>query len=105
MTKFVKGSLARAVFFAAAAVACNDHPGGTVGDSCGDVGSSNECQQDEICDNVDDGGTYCLRLCTDHIDCAENERCNGVTGSSRKGCHPQADLEEEECSSEEADCG
>jgi hypothetical protein len=105
MTKFVHGGLALAVFLSAALVACGGHPGGTVGDSCGDPGSSSECQNDEICDNTDDGGTYCLRICTDHIDCAENERCNGVTGSSRKACHPQADLEEEECNPDETDCG
>lgn len=96
MTKLARSCLALALFTGAAVVACGGHPGGTVGEVCDEAGSSNECESDEICDDTGDGGRYCLRICTDHVDCASNERCNGITGSDIKGCHPQEEGFEDE---------
>jgi hypothetical protein len=81
-------------------IACDGHPGGTVGDPCDDVGSSDQCASDEICDEID-GGAYCLLICSDHADCASSERCNGVTSSDIKACHPDDDGFDDDCE----DCG
>jgi len=87
-------------------VACGGHPGGTVGEICDDPGSARECESDEICDDVDGGGAYCLLLCNDHQDCASSERCNGVTNSSAKACHPSDDdaFDDDDCEIDD-DCG
>lgn len=81
--------------FLALASACGDHPGGSVGDACTDIGTPGEdagCAEDEICDSVSGFGddAYCLRECTDQADCEENEDCNGISGSSGKACHPKS---------------
>ncbi len=88
---------------AALVLACGDeHPGGTVGDPCEDVGDSSECAGGEICDDLDGGGAYCLKICEDHADSDPDERCNGVSGSSTKGCHPEED--DDDCELTD-DCG
>ena len=69
-------------------VACGDHPGGSVGDICQTAGETVECEDNEICDTLDDFGPYCLRQCSEHEDCEGGEQCNGVSGSNIKGCHP-----------------
>lgn len=84
-----EGLLGLFLFGAAALVACGDHPGGTVGAACSDVGSADECEPGEVCDEIDGGEAYCLLRCGDHSDCDPNERCNGVSKDSGKACHPQ----------------
>jgi len=66
------------------------HPGGTVGDACGTIGSSDECLSDEICEDTEFDGPYCLFRCDDQSDCAEFEDCNGVSGDDGKACHPKS---------------
>lgn len=87
----LRHGIALALSAGAALVACDGHPGGTVGDPCSDVGSGSECRSNEICDSIDDGSSYCLQLCSDHDDCASGERCNGVSGNDVKACHPEGD--------------
>jgi hypothetical protein len=93
------------VFASAALIACGGHPGGTVGEICDDPGSTRDCEADEICDDISDGGTYCLLLCSAHEDCASSERCNGVTGSSAKACHPEAESFDDDDDACFDDCG
>jgi hypothetical protein len=83
------------VLMGIAVVACGGHPGGTVGDACSEVGSAEECFDDEICEELSGYGAYCLLLCDDHEDCDAGEQCNGVSGSNEKGCHPADDVDEE----------
>ncbi len=108
---FALRSAALALFTSAAFVACGSHPGGSVGDPCDSAGSSAECLSDEICDDIYDGGRYCLFICSDHVDCAGGERCNGVTGSDLKACHPEGDgfeddddFDDDGCPVGEPDC-
>ena len=74
-----------------------DHPGGSVGDACSDIGTSDECAADEICDSVSGfgDGAYCLRSCEDQDECEAGENCNGISGSSGKACHPSDDADGE----------
>lgn len=86
--KNLRFGLASLTIAAALFVACGGHPGGSVGDPCSVVGSSEECLEDEICDDLTDYGPHCLLLCEDHEDCDAGEQCNGVSGNNQKGCHP-----------------
>ena len=109
MTKLVQGALALGAFLSAAAVACGGSPGGSVGDPCDDRGSSRECFDDEVCDDIYDGSRWCLFICNEHNDCASGEHCNGVTGSSLKACHPDGDgydddFDDDDCYYDEPGC-
>lgn len=81
-------------FSALALLACgDDHPGGTVGAACSNVGSSDECEGGEVCEAIADGDAYCLLLCDDQAECDATERCNGLSGDSGKACHPKGEDE------------
>ena len=90
-TRHVIACVSCIVVAALAACGRGNHPGGTVGDECFDVGSSDECFPDEICDEVQNrfNGPYCLFRCGKDKDCAEFEECNGVSGDNGKACHPK----------------
>lgn len=56
-----------------------------LGEECGEAGADGECEDGAVCG--DDGGDlYCLKVCTDQADCEADEDCNGVDGTSVKGC-------------------
>jgi hypothetical protein len=81
-------------FSALALLACgDDHPGGTVGAACSNVGSSDECEGGEVCEAIADGDAYCLQRCDDQAECGATERCNGLSGESGKACHPNGEDE------------
>lgn len=59
-----------------------------LGEECGESGAeAGECEAGSICGKPDDSGPLeCLKVCTDQPDCPEGLECNGVSGSSVKGC-------------------
>ena len=69
------------------AAACGGD-GALIGEACTTAGSETECVDGAVCDTVDTT-VVCLEICTDQADCAANEACNGVSGSSLKACHPK----------------
>ena len=60
---------------------------GDIGEACDKSGAENECVDEAICTSTATG-TFCLKRCTDDLDCAANEQCNGVSGSNIKSCQP-----------------
>ena len=63
------------------------------GEECGESGAeAGECEAHSVCgDPGDSGGTLeCLKVCTVQADCPADQECNGVEGSSAKGCRPKA---------------
>jgi hypothetical protein len=59
-----------------------------VGEECGEAGvEAGECVEGAICGKHDGTGELsCLVVCTDQTNCRADEDCNGVEGSSVKGC-------------------
>jgi len=69
-------------------VACSD---GDIGEECGEAGDTDECVDGAICTNEGDDegeGAVCRALCEEHEDCADDERCNGVSQTNLKSCQP-----------------
>lgn len=66
--------------------------GGELGDECDTYGATtDECEEGLICSVPSDNSPpnappVCIRICNDHPDCAPDESCNGVEGSTLKGC-------------------
>lgn len=60
--------------------------GADLGEACDTSGSTDECVEDGVCGDRGDGSLTCLKLCTDKAQCASGEDCNGISGSSLKGC-------------------
>lgn len=71
----------------ATAVACGDSD---VGESCDNEGQvGGECVDGAVCGKQDSdtsGSLVCLKQCSSQADCSAEEVCNGVGGSSLKGC-------------------
>ena len=69
-----------------ALVAC----GGGKGDSCDEEGKvGGECDEGFVCGKSKDektGELVCLTQCDTQVNCAANEDCLGVGGTSLKGC-------------------
>ena len=60
---------------------------GAVGDECGEAGvEEGECEAGSVCGDDGSGEFYCLQICTDQADCPGGKECNGVSGTSTKGC-------------------
>lgn len=58
-----------------------------LGEECGESGADGECAEGGICGKSDShDALQCIKICTDQTDCAAGEECNGVDGSSIKGC-------------------
>jgi hypothetical protein len=68
------------------AIACGK---ADVGESCDEAGKTDECVDDAVCTNEDDGAT-CRKLCEEQTDCAAGESCNGVSNTNLKSCQPEA---------------
>ena len=45
-----------------------------------------ECLGDAICGKDTDGGIECIQVCNDKAECPADRDCNGVEGTSVKGC-------------------
>jgi hypothetical protein len=61
--------------------------GAELGESCDDSGSTDECVDDAVCTNEDQGAA-CRALCAEQVDCPDGYTCNGVSGTSQKSCQP-----------------
>jgi hypothetical protein len=68
----------------ALAMACG---GAEIGETCDDQGSTDECVDDAVCTNEDDGAV-CRALCDEHEDCPDGHSCNGISQTSLKSCQP-----------------
>ena len=63
---------------------------GKVGESCDESGKTDgQCESGGVCGKNAAGALLCLKVCTDQAQCATTEDCNGVEGSSIKGCRPK----------------
>lgn len=61
-----------------------------LGEECGEAGKTEgECESGGVCSKNSAGTLLCLKVCTDQAQCAATEDCNGVEGSSIKGCRPK----------------
>lgn len=58
----------------------------TIGEACSNEGERAECPAAGICGKDTTGGIECLLLCDVKEDCPAGEDCNGVEGTSLKGC-------------------
>ena len=75
-------------FLLASIVACGE---GSRGESCEEEGKvDGECDDGLVCGKKSDTSSdlACLKQCTQQGDCASGEGCNGVAGTSLKGCRP-----------------
>lgn len=72
---------------AAGSFACGG--AGKIGDPCTTEGDTSECESGAVCAKNESTVIQCLTICTDKIQCASTEDCNGVTGSSLKACRPK----------------
>jgi hypothetical protein len=62
------------------------------GEECGESGvQEGECEAGSVCGTPGDDAELleCLKVCVDQADCPATEECNGVSGSSAKGCRPK----------------
>jgi len=69
-------------------IACGE---GSKGEECGESGKvDGECEDGLVCGKKSDTSEdlACLKQCTQQGDCASGESCNGVSGTSLKGCRP-----------------
>ena len=65
-------------------VACGDSD---IGESCEEEGRvDGECVEGAVCGKNTTGGLVCQKQCSSQADCSSDETCNGVSGSSLKGC-------------------
>jgi hypothetical protein len=61
-----------------------------LGEECEVEGAEGECEEGAVCGKPDDTeAPLCLKVCEDQVDCAADEDCNGVSGTSIKGCRPK----------------
>jgi hypothetical protein len=57
-----------------------------VGEACEKPGSTDECESGGVCSKDSTNAVLCLKICSSQADCAATQECNGVEGSSLKGC-------------------
>lgn len=58
-----------------------------LGESCDESGKTDgECESGGVCGKQTSGSLQCLKVCTQQTDCSADQECNGVEGSSTKGC-------------------
>lgn len=66
-----------------------------LGEECEEQGATDgECVDGGVCGTSGEEGTAltCLTICTEQADCPDTWECNGVSGSSVKGCRPKDDV-------------
>jgi hypothetical protein len=64
----------------------------SIGEACETAGAADgECEDGAVCGQSGEVGTIllCQKLCTVDADCQLTEKCNGISGSSLKGCRPK----------------
>jgi hypothetical protein len=63
--------------------------GGYCTAACTTAGSTSQCPEGSICDDVSGIGTTCVKICNVSADCGRSDlQCNGVSGSNLKACKP-----------------
>jgi hypothetical protein len=63
-----------------------------LGESCDESGKQeDECESGSICGQQTGGALQCLKVCAAQSDCPADQECNGVEGSSAKGCRLKSD--------------
>lgn len=63
-----------------------------LGEACEQSGETDgECESGAICGTQTSGALQCLKVCAAQADCTAEEECNGVAGSSTKGCRLKSD--------------
>ena len=61
--------------------------GASQGEACDESGvQAGECEEGTICGQDVAGELVCLKICYAQTDCPATEECNGVEGSTFKGC-------------------
>jgi hypothetical protein len=66
-------------------VACSSEK--KLGESCEESGKTEgECESGGVCGKNTGDALVCLKVCAAQTDCAAAEDCNGVDGTSTKGC-------------------
>jgi hypothetical protein len=65
---------------------------GAIGTTCSQSGANGQCSAGAVCGKPSDGTTalLCLKTCTLQTDCSLDQDCNGVDGTTQKGCRPKA---------------
>ena len=64
----------------------------SLGEECGVSGAEEgECESGAVCGTPGDVDEtlVCLKVCSVQTDCGATDECNGVSGSSTKGCRPK----------------
>jgi len=86
LTRFGKVGLAAASLLVGVALGgCGGDA--SIGEECGESGvQAGECEDGAICGQDKLGDLVCLKICYTQSDCQANEECNGVEGSTFKGC-------------------
>jgi hypothetical protein len=77
------------LLFCLLAMSCGGDDGAALGGACSTAGATaGQCVPGGVCGTHADGATgpSCLKVCLQQTDCAGDEDCNGVEGSSLKGC-------------------
>ena len=64
--------------------------GAKLGEACDVEGQDGECEDGAICGKSAES-TQCLKACVEQSDCPADHECNGVSGSSVKGCRLKDD--------------
>ena len=58
-----------------------------LGEACEESGKTEgECESGGVCGKQTSGSLQCLKTCSAQTDCPAEQECNGVEGSSVKGC-------------------
>lgn len=60
-----------------------------IGEECETSGATDECVDNAVCTNRNDGAPICRKICSSQDDCATNESCNGISGTNIKSCQPE----------------
>lgn len=62
-----------------------------LGESCDVSGKSDgECESGGVCGKNTSDSLVCLKVCSAQTDCAADQDCNGVEGTSAKGCRTKS---------------
>lgn len=61
-----------------------------LGEECEEEGADGECEDGAVCAKDTSDALLCLKQCSEQTDCAADEECNGVSGSSVKACRMKA---------------
>jgi hypothetical protein len=58
-----------------------------LGEECEEAGKTeDECESGGVCGKDTNGALVCLKVCAADTDCSADRACNGVEGTSTKGC-------------------